>query len=112
MASSATLLMPAEFVPPSSTEMPGPAEPEKQAAIAAKVTIAKTENTATAVSECEKTDVLCEIAGISCKAMLPQSDVKCWNCDHLMEPDHQCEESSSSSSNNVSNMNETLITVT
>ena len=74
-----------------------------------KVTIAETETTATAVPECEKTVVLCEIASTSCKARLPQSDEKCWNCDHLMEPEHLCEKSSSSSSNTVSNVNETGI---
>ena len=71
-----------------------PAETEKLAARASKVTMdetAKTETAATAVPECEKTEILCEVGSTSCKA---QSGVKCWNCDHLMEPDHQCGESS------------------
>ena len=86
-----------------------PVEPEKPAAGASKVTIdktAKTETATTAVPECEKTDILCEVASTSCKA-----GVTCWNCDNLMEPDHQCEESSSCSPGTVSGVNETTFSV-
>ena len=60
----------------------------------------------TAVPECEKTDILCEDVSRSCKA---KTGVTCWSCDNLMEPDHQCEESSTSSSNTVSSVNETAL---
>ena len=86
-----------------------PVEPEKPAAGASKVTIdktAKTETATTAVPVCKKTDILCEVASTSCKA-----GVTCWNCDNLMEPDHQCEESSSCSPGTVSGVNETTFSV-
>ena len=43
-----------------------------------------------------------DVASTSCKALLPPpTEAKCWNCDGLMAPNHQCEEPSSASPGNL-----------
>ena len=43
-----------------------------------------------------------DVASTSCKALLPPpSEVKCWNCDCLMAPNHHCEQPSSVSPVNL-----------
>ena len=40
-----------------------------------------------------------DMASTSCQPMLPPAaDVKCWNCDNLMTPEHQCGETTPVSS--------------
>ena len=82
---------------PSSSPLKA-AEPEILAANAAKVvTDEKTETLTVATEFCEETGEGNMLASTSCRPMLPSTaDVKCWNCDQLLTPEHQCGETISS----------------
>ena len=88
----------AQAVPAPSTSPLKTAETEILAANAAQaVTVVKAETvtvaTAMAANEICKETEEGDMASTSCKPMLPPAaDVKCWNCDILMTPEHQCEE--------------------
>ena len=94
------LLVPVETAPLSPNAVAAAAE--QLAAKAARGTTgvsAKTVTATTAATECEKTDDTSDVASTSCKTLLPPTgSVKCWNCDHVMAADHQCDLSSGSSS--------------
>ena len=66
---------------------------------------AATVDAAAATEKCEKT-LDSDVASTSCQQLLPPpADVKCWNCEHLMTPEHQCEEHLPSSSSGSLSVN-------
>ena len=96
-AESSAATAEAETAPPSSPQKA--AKPEILAANAAKVvTDVKTETLTVATDFCEETGKG-DMASTSCQPMLPPTaDVKCWNCELLMTPEHQCGETTPVSS--------------
>ena len=99
-------------VPPVSPKQSTAAEdPSKVLTAANSETAAAITGAATVTSE---NIVIADMASKNCQQLLPPpaENLNCWNCEHLMTPEHQCgEPPASSSSGNLNNDSTQSVTV-